>query len=382
MTRVPVPPEMLRWACERAGYDMEHVAARIPQFPAWIRCETHPTLKQLEKLAKLTRTPLGYLFLSKPPNEHLPVPDYRTVTGTARQRPSPDLLDTLYTMQRRQGWLRESLVENDAEPLAFVASARLSDDPEAVGREMRRVLGLDSGWAAGVHTWQDAVNELRRMIEQLGVMAVINSVVGNNTHRRLSVEEFRGFALTDPYAPLVFVNGADAKSAQMFTLAHELAHIWLGTEGLSGFKTLFPGGTDVEDWCNRAAAELLAPAQELRARWWKIRRKKSPFEALARTFKVSPIVAARRVLDLNLIDQSTFLGFYDDYVNREHRGGQTAGGGDFYNNQNTRVGELFANQVLRAAMEGRIGFKEAYDLTGLRGGTFQEYARRLGVHLP
>ena len=268
MTRVPVPPEMLRWACERAGYDMEHVAARIPQFPAWIRCETHPTLKQLEKLAKLTHTPLGYLFLSKPPNEHLPVPDYRTVTGTARQRPSPDLLDTLYTMQRRQGWLRESLVENDAEPLAFVASARLSDDPEAVGREMRRVLGLDSGWAAGVHTWQDAVNELRRMIEQLGVMAVINSVVGNNTHRRLSVEEFRGFALTDPYAPLVFVNGADAKSAQMFTLAHELAHIWLGTEGLSGFKTLFPGGTDVEDWCNRAAAELLAPAQELRARWW------------------------------------------------------------------------------------------------------------------
>jgi len=179
-----------------------------------------------------------------------------------------------------------------------------------------------------------------------------------------------------------FVNSADAKSAQMFTLAHELAHIWLGSEGLSGFKTLFPGGTDVEDWCNRAAAELLAPAQELRARWWKIRREKSPFEALARTFKVSPIVAARRVLDLNLIDQSAFFSFYDDYVNREYRDGQTAGGSDLYNNQNTRVGELFANQVLRAAMEGRIGFKEAYDLTGLRGGTFQEYARRLGVELP
>ena len=382
MTRVPVPPEMLRWACERAGYDMEHVAARIPQFPAWIRRERQPTLKQLEKLAKLTHTPLGYLFLPEPPNERLPIPDYRTVTGTARGRPSPDLLDTLYTMQRRQAWLRESLVENDAEPLAFVASARPSDDPDAVGREMRRVLGLDGGWAAGIHTWQDAVSELRRMIEQLGVMAVINGVVGNNTHRPLNVEEFRGFALTDPYAPLIFVNGADAKSAQMFTLAHELAHIWLGREGLSGFETLFPGGTDVEDWCNQAAAEFLAPAREVRVHWREVMRKAGRFEDLARTFKVSPVVAARRALDLHLVDQNAFSDFYEHYVNHEHKGDKTPDGGNFYNNQNTRVGKLFALQVLRAAMEGRIGFKEAYDLTGLRGGTFQEYAKRLGVNLP
>lgn len=132
---------------------------------------------------------------------------------------------------------------------------------------MRRALGLDGGWAADVRTWQDAVSELRRKIERLGVMAVINGVVGNNTHRQLSVEEFRGFALTDPYAPLIFVNGADAKSAQMFTLAHELAHVWLGTEGLSGFPALLPGGSDVEDWCNSAAADLLVPAAELMARW-------------------------------------------------------------------------------------------------------------------
>ena len=299
-----------------------------------------------------------------------------------RDRPSPDLLDTLYTMRRRQEWLRESLVENDAEPLPFVGSARLADEPDAVGREMRRGLGLDGGWAAGVRAWQDVVSELRRTIEDLGVMAVINGVVGNNTHRRLSVEEFRGFALTDPYAPLVFVNGADAKSAQMFTLAHELAHIWLGTEGLSGFQALFPGGSDVEDWCNAAAAELLVPAGELRARWREVGREAGRFETLARAFKVSPIVASRRALDLNLVDRNTFFEFYERYVSREGGGGRTSTGGDYYNNQNTRVGELFATQVLRAALEGRIGFKEAYDLTGLRGGTFQRYAKRLGVDLP
>ena len=138
----------------------------------------------------------------------------------------------------------------------------------------------------------------------------------------------------------------------------------------------------MEDWCNRAAAELLAPGLEVRARWADVRRETTPFEALARKFKVSPIVAARRALDLSLVDRDTFFAFYERYVNRERKSGRKSGGGDFYNNQNTRVGELFATQVLRAAMEGRIGFKEAYHLTGLHGGTFQKYAARLGMDLP
>ena len=382
MTRVPIAPEMLRWACERSGRDVADLAARVPQLPAWVRGERQPSLKQLEKLATATRTPFGYLFLAAPPEDRLPVPDFRTLWGVSRSRPSPDLLDTLYSMQRRQEWLRECLIESDVGPLSFTGSARLTDDPASVGREMRRALGLHGGWAAEVSTWQDAVRELRRAIEQVGVMAVINGVVGNNTSRKLSVEEFRGFALTDPYAPLIFVNGADAKSAQMFTLAHELAHIWLGTEGISGFESLFPGGSDVEDWCNAAAAELLVPSEEVASCWHEVKRGPRPFETLARAFKVSPVVAARRALDLSLVDRDAFRDFYKAYVKRDLAGGARSTGGSFYNNQNTRVGELFASHVLRAAMEGRIGFKQAYDLTGLRGGTFQRYARRLGVNLP
>ena len=87
MTRVSVAPKMLRWACERAGYDVAHLAARIPQLPAWVQRERQPTLKQLEKLAKATHTPLGYLFLPAPPDEPLPVPDYRTVASAAGGRP-------------------------------------------------------------------------------------------------------------------------------------------------------------------------------------------------------------------------------------------------------------------------------------------------------
>ena len=385
MTRVAISRDLLCWARERAGLHVEDLIGRFPKLVAWERGELSPTFSQLEAFAKATHVPFGFLFLPEPPDLLMPIPDFRTLSNRHPGAVSPDLLDTIYAMQRRQAWLREERLECDAEPLAFVGSARLSDDPDAVGREMRRLLGLSDGWAARVRTWQEAVSALRASIEELGVIAVINGIVGNDTHRRLNVEEFRGFALSDELAPLIFVNGADAKSAQMFTLAHELAHAWLGAEGagLSGFPGIFPDGGRVEAFCDRAAAEFLVPAAELRTLWPRVKRDASPFEMLASEFKVSPIVIGRRAMDLGLTDRAAFFDFYDAYVQRERKQkNQGVGGGSFYNSQNLRVGQSFAVQVMRAAKEGRIGFKDAYDLTGLHGGTFQEYARRLGVDLP
>ncbi len=381
MSRVAVKPELLRWARERAQRSVKEFVTKFPKLELWERGEVQPTFKQLDAFAKATHVPIGYFFLPEPPEERLPIPDFRTVSGLAREIPSPDLLETIYAMQRRQSWLRETLIESDAESLDFVGSARLSDAPEAIGREMRRIIGFEDGWAGEVRTWQEAVGELRRAIEGLGVMAVINGVVGNNTHRRLDVHEFRGFALCDSLAPLIFVNGADAKSAQMFTLAHELAHVWLGDEGVSGFDYFSPGGSEVESFCDKAAAEFLVPAKDLRAHWPDVRDLLQPFETLARQFKVSPIVVGRRAMDLRLVNRDSFFAFYREYVARERTRSTGTGGGDFYNNQNTRVGTLFAVHVLRAAVEGRVGFKEAYDLIGLRGGSFQKYAQRFGFDL-
>jgi Zn-dependent peptidase ImmA (M78 family) len=381
MSRVAVNPDLLQWARHRIGFSVGALGRRFPKLEAWERGEAHPTLKQLETFARAVHVPIGYLFLPEPPEERLPIPDFRTIPGVELPRPSPDLLDTIYAMQQRQAWLREMLLDGEADPLEFVGSARLSDAPEAVGREMRRIIGFGDGWADEVRTWQEAVSRLRQAIEELGVMAVINGVVGNNTHRKLDVQEFRGFALCDTHSPLIFVNGADAKSAQMFTLAHELAHVWLGSEGVSGFEDLFPGGSQIEEFCDKAAAEFLVPERELKACWSDARRAERPFEDLARRFKVSPIVAGRRAMDLRLVDREAFFTFYRAYIAEERRRSKGSGGGDFYNNQNTRVGALFATHVIRAAIEGRVGFKVAYDLTGLRGGAFQEYAQRLGFGL-
>ncbi len=384
MNRIAVSPEVLRWARERAGFSLSDLRSKFPKLKEWEAETSRPTMKQLEDFAKKTRVPFGFLFLPKPPEMSLPFTDFRTVENQRPQGISPELMDTVNLMLRRQAWLREERIETGVGPLECIGTAKLSDDPAVTGRKMRRVFGLKDGRTKQIPNWTAAISELRNAIEELGIMVVINGVVGNNNRRKLDVNEFRGFALSDPYAPMIFVNGADAKSAQMFTFAHELAHLWLGDagEGLSGFQGLQPPDDhDVERFCDQAATEFLVPADQLRDAWQTTSDIDTAFRNLARHFKVSPIVIGRRAMDLHLVEREKFFDFYRSYTQNEGR--QTgAGGGDFYNNQNTKVGRLFASQIIRAAKEGRIGFKEAYDLTGLSGNAFQKYARKLDIMLP
>ena len=372
----------MRWARERSGATLASVTRQFPKFPDWESGDAQPTWRQLQDLAKRTLTPLGYFFLPEPPEESLPIPDLRTVADVSALSPSPNLLDTVQAMQRRQDWFRETLLEQEAEPLPFVGTARLEDDPRDVAAQMRAACGLAHGWAKHVRTWQDAVSELRRAVEAAGVMAVINGIVGNNTHRKLDVAEFRGFALCDVYAPLIFVNGADPKSAQMFTLAHELVHIWIARGGLSAFDLLTANGNEVELFCNKAAAEFLVPERDLFGCWAEAEFADEPFEVVARHFKVSPVVAARRALDLGLTSREAFFGFYREYRDREYQHRVKIRGGDFYVNQDHRVGERFATAVICAAKEGRLLYRDAYHLTGLYGKTFASYADHLGFDIP
>jgi Zn-dependent peptidase ImmA (M78 family) len=221
---------------------------------------------------------------------------------------------------------------------------------------------------------------MERKIEQVGILVVVSSIVGNNTRRKLDPNEFRGFVLVDEYAPLVFVNGADGKAAQMFTLAHELAHVWLGSSAAFDLRELQPSDDRTEQMCNRVAAEFLVPAEELRAFWPFIGLGTDRYQRIARRFKISEIVAARRALDLRLITRPQFFDFYQAYEDRERRmSGQESESGDFYATQNLRVGRRFGQAVARAAKEGRLLYAEAFQLTGLHGKTFDRYAESLGL---
>jgi Zn-dependent peptidase ImmA (M78 family) len=378
-------PKVLRWARERAGLDQRTLAKKVTGKPTAERVKQWEqtgmlTFSQVKKLAHATHTPEGFLYLNEPPDDRLPIPDFRTVRDERVKRPSPDLLDTVNMMKRRQTWMRDFLIEEGQSQLGFIGSATLNSNLHKVASEMRRTLGVAGGWANEESTWTDAMMRLRQKIESAGILIVANGVVGNNNHRKLDPNEFRGFVLSDVYAPLVFINGADFKSAQMFTIAHEVAHLWINREGVSNFEAMQPPPIRVEQWCNQVAAEFLIPADELSEAWKHARQSKEPYQTLAARFKVSTIVAARRVLDLDLITKKEFFQFYEGYQKDERRKKETKKnkGGDFWNTQNVRVGERFGAAVVRAAKEGRLLYREAYQLTGLSGKTFDRFAENLG----
>ena len=379
MNKVAVKPAVVRWARERSGKDMSDLAKRFPKLPQWEGGEAQPTFKQLERFAKATLTPFGALFLEEPPDDKLPVADFRTLKGQQPARPSAALMTTVQQMQRRQEWMREYLIEAGEEPLAFVGAVTLASSRVDTANNIRRTLGVDNGWASTHSTWSSALVGLRQAVEEIGVLGVVNGIVENNTRQKLDPEEFRGFVLCDDYAPLIFINGADFTSAQMFTLAHELAHLWLGTDGVFNLVDLQPYDNDVERFCNEVAAEVLIPGDELDGCWPSVAESAEPFQALARHFKVSPLVAARRVLDRKLMARDDFYEFLGRYAADERqRSAQQSSGGNFYNAQRGRVGRRFGSAVIRAAREGRLLYRDAYRLTGLHGRSFDQFAQTLG----
>ena len=344
----------------------------------------HISVAQADRLAKQTHTPVGYLYLSEPPEDRLPIPDFRTRHADGPSpRPSPNLLDTVYTMQRRQAWLREELTTHYEEPaLPFVGTFDLTDDPAEVAQAMREALEIFDDWAASAPNWSLALRHLRDKSEDAGILVVVNGIVGNSTRRKLDPEEFQGFALVDEYAPLVFVNNADFKAAQMFTLAHELAHLFVGETGLSHFEDMQPTSNEVELFCNKAAAEFLVPELDLRTFWDNAARTSLPYERIARQFKVSSLVAARRALDLELIDLDAFFVFYNNAKHKVAANKQaTGGGGSFWNSQRWRIGTRFAAAVVRAVNERRLTYLEAYSLTGLTGKAFDDMAVQMEITL-
>jgi Zn-dependent peptidase ImmA (M78 family) len=383
MKPVHFVPNVLQWARERAGLDIAYLAHRMKasaeQVLNWEKTG-ELSLSKAKKLASYTRTPLGYLFLAEPLSDALPIPDFRTIKDAPAARPSPDLLETIHTMQLRQEWMRDFLRDEGSDKLSFVASASSADDPEVIAAKIRAVIGIQEDWAKKWRTWEEALRHLREKIEHAGILIFINGVVGNNTHRTLDPQEFRGFTLCDEYAPLVFINGADSKSAQMFTIAHELAHIWYGKNGVSNVVTRDYPVLGDEKVCNAVAAEFLVPAQQLKPLWSQIKRNADPYQQIARYFKVSPIVAARRCLDLSLISRETFFAFYDEYTTQERKDeSKKKTGGDFWNTQNVRIGVRFGTAVVIAAKEGKLLFRDAYRLTGLSGLTFETYSKSIGL---
>lgn len=380
MVRVDVKPELLRWARERARLGVLDLTKKFPKLPEWEKAESRPTLKQLEDFARRTHAPLGYFFLPQPPEEVLPIPDFRTNRSEEVARPSADLLDTIYLCQLRQDWYREYAESDGAASIAFIASIAAESDVVAAATRIRAALGLALEARQSAKTWEVALSELIWHAEELGVLVMRNGVVGNNTHRKLDRDEFRGFALSDSIAPLVFINAADSKSGQIFTLVHELVHLFVGRSALSDSSPRRLADLGFERWCNQVAAEFLVPIEAFAAAYDRSGDQNLEMHRLARRFKVSTLVVLRRMYDAGGFTKDTFWALYDLELERLKQFTPQGSGGDFHATEAVRVSRRFARALISSTLEGQTLYRDAFRLLGIsKQQTFNDFSASLGL---
>lgn len=376
---MPVSHEVLAWALDRSK--ISPTDKRYDTFAQWADGSVVPTFSQLKTFARATHAPLGYLFLDQPPVEDFPIPDFRTVGNAGVSAPSPDLLDTIYECQARQDWYRAYATLQNFPSLPFVGSATVSDPVDQVADEIRTALGFEMSSRAEFSNWEQALRQLIYSIEELGVLVMVSGIVGSNTHRKLDPREFRGFALSDPSASLIFVNGADTKAAQIFTMVHELAHLWLGETALSDARMAEEVTNSHELWANQVAAEVLVPLTSI-LNDYQGSADVAELERLAKLYKVSTLVVLKRIFDAGFLPWKVYRSLWETERTRVLAivASKAGSGGNYYYTQPIRLSATFARAVIVDAKEGRTLYRDAFELLGAaKRATFEGLASQLGV---
>jgi len=361
--------DIINWAITRAGNSLEEFYQKNPSVEEWIKGNKKPTIKQLEDFTHKVHVPFGYMFLNKPPKEDIPIPFFRT--GKAKtDKVSLNVYHTIQLVGERQNWLTNYLKESEYPDLEYVGKYDEKSNYFEIVKDIRDSLKLPTNWASKMGTWEEALDYLTLQIEEIGIIVNFNGIVGNNTRRKIPVEECRGFVLVNTKAPFLFINSADAKAAQMFTLIHELAHIWLGESAGFDNQQMLPANDPVEKLCDQVAAEFLVPELFLKEKW----KDSKDIKYLSRVFKVSPIVIARRCMDLNLITKTAFFDFYNNYIqDYQFKKDNQKSGGNFYATAKKRISLRFASFVNNAVNENNLLYRDAYRLTSLKGNTYEKF---------
>lgn len=373
MQTLQISPNILRWAADQRGLSLDALVGllgtpnKLDEFKAG-----RLSIAQTEKLAQKTHIPFGYFFLDTPPaNVERSLPDLRQLPNHAPL--SNDFFDAYDDILRKQQWYQEYLQEHGAPPLDFVGKYQFSTNLPTgqIAADIQSTLGLTEVDRKQCKDYKAFYSLLSEKIENIGILVFKNSIVKGNSHRSLAVNEFRGFAIADKLAPVIFINGKDSEAAWIFTLAHELAHIWLGESGVSDIAEKQPNGQSLETYCNRIAAELLTPETEFLAAW---AQNPNQFDVLSKIFKVSKLVIARRALDLNKIDWAVYQG-----IANASKKTTNSDGGNPYSTYPIRNSKRVTRAIIANAMSGGMMLREAASLLNVRPETVMELSKRLGI---
>ena len=375
METLQISPNILRWAAEQRGLSLDALVdllgtpSKHDDFAAG-----KLSIAQAEKLAKKTHIPFGYFFLDTPPaTAQRGIPDLRQLPN--HEPLSIDFFDVLDDVLRKQQWYQEYLQEQGAQKLNFVGKypfkANLS--AERVAADIQNTLGITDQERKQCKNPGEFFTLFSTKAESIGILVFKNGIVKSSTRRGLSVNEFKGFAIADPQAPVIFINGKDSDAAWIFTVAHEIAHIWLGESGVSDLPpNQQKSGNNLEVYCNRVAAELLTPKIQFLDAWEQAGEPK--FDVLIKAFKVSRLVIARRALDLGKIDWTTYQKIAEASSKQK-----SSSGGDPYRNYPLRNSKRLTRAIVSTAMSGGIMLREAASLLNVRTDTVMELSKRLGI---
>jgi Zn-dependent peptidase ImmA (M78 family)/transcriptional regulator with XRE-family HTH domain len=384
--------QILRWARERRGFSKDAFATKLKvtsqQVTQWETGPEFPPFGRAQHIANALEIPFGYFFLSLPPTEKPAIPDLRRV-GAGQLPPSPDFIDLLNDVVVKHDWYAAYSKENAAPKLPFVGSRSVNTPPLRTVQSIRDVIGTKELRKECTGP-SDYLRVLCQRAEDAGILTMRAGVVRGNTRRKLSVAEFRGFAISNQIAPLVFINSTDAVAAQVFTFAHELAHIWIGQSGISNpelaqrTKTITEIDV-IEEYCNMVAAEFLVPATDFEQAWMAIRADSdNKAISLSRSFRVSVPVILRRALELNHLGQNEFFNLWNIHKARTKAAENTrkeeeSGGGNFYNTFFARNSRKLSQAVVSVVRAGQMGTLEAARLLNVHTTTIPKLAARLAI---
>jgi len=382
-----ISSSVIEWARKRLGKTHEQIADEIgssvkaEDLAQWEAGENLPNFRKAQKLAVALHIPFGYLFLSDPPKNDIKVPDLRTVGSKPITEFSANLLDQLRNLLLKQEWYRDYATEEGRKPLAFVGRFSVNSSYEKVAADISNELGINAKFRTAASNWEGFLTNLMAGAEAAGILVIRSGVVASSSKRTLKVNEFRGFVLSDPIAPLVFINGADSTSAQVFTLAHELAHLWIGKSGISNpnpKKRSADENNSIERFCNQVAAELLVPRAEFLKRWRNSETVENNVRMLVRYFRVSAHVILRQAFELDKITRQE----YEERIEAEEerfrlQQEEREGGGNFYRTMRVRNSRILVSSVLEAIQASKIGLRDAATLLGCKVPTLKNVASEL-----
>lgn len=349
-----ITADLLTWAIDRSGLKRADLAKQIHVnlrvLEAWEQGAALPQFNKAREIANVLHIPFGYLFLSERPVDTVPLPDLRTLPQSPKLPTSPEFLDALYQAMSQHDWYKAYQADEGRTPLTFVSKFKTTDAPDLIAKDIRNTLHMDNALRRAASNWERYLTKLSQLAEDAGVIVMRRAVVGS-THRKLNREEFQGFAISDPLAPLVFVNGQDYQAPKIFTLLHELAHIWIGQSGISRIdETLETPARKIEQLCNQVATEALVPRGEFESKWSRPANYEL-VDKLARHFLVSSLVIVRRAKELNKIDARTYVEFRSEARSRMTLTPRVAkpgkkDEGNFYNTLDSRNSPQFVDALL------------------------------------